>query len=99
MPPIVTIVSRMTSRRSREGRRRVFETLWPGTRSPSRRNQHATCNLAGGEIMTKGNQAGGKESLFLDDLYVGQRFTSGRHPIDEEQIRAFAQQFDPQPFH
>ncbi len=49
--------------------------------------------------MTTGNQAGGKEALFLDDLHVGQRFTSGRHPIDEGQIKAFAQQFDPQPFH
>src|SRR5262249_24571719 len=42
---------------------------------------------------------GGKKPLFLDDLHVGQRFTSGRHPIDEEQIKAFAKQFDPQPFH
>ena len=37
--------------------------------------------------------------LFLDDLYVGQRFTSGTHTIDEAQIKAFAMQFDPQPFH
>jgi len=37
--------------------------------------------------------------LSLDDLHVGQRFTSGTHLIDEEQIKAFAQQFDPQPFH
>lgn len=37
--------------------------------------------------------------LFLDDLFVGQRFTSGTHTIDEAQIKAFAMQFDPQPFH
>jgi len=37
--------------------------------------------------------------LFLDDLFVGQRFTSGTHTIDEAQIKAFALQFDPQPFH
>ncbi|WDZ79899.1 MaoC family dehydratase (plasmid) [Ensifer adhaerens] len=37
--------------------------------------------------------------LFLDDLYVGQRFTSATHIIDEAQIKAFAMQFDPQPFH
>jgi acyl dehydratase len=49
--------------------------------------------------MTKGNQVGGKKCLFLDDLYVGQRFSTGTHTIDEEQIKAFAQQFDPQPFH
>jgi acyl dehydratase len=40
-----------------------------------------------------------KESLHLDDLNVGQRFVSGTHLIDEAQIKAFAGQFDPQPFH
>ena len=29
----------------------------------------------------------------------GQRFSSGSHTIDEAQIKAFAAQFDPQPFH
>ena len=44
--------------------------------------------------------SGGKEAaLCLEDLQVGQRFVSGTHRIDEEQIRAFAVQFDPQPFH
>src|SRR5512132_244923 len=38
-------------------------------------------------------------ALFLDDLSVGQRFSSGSHTIDEGQIKAFAAQFDPQPFH
>ena len=37
--------------------------------------------------------------LYFDDLRVGQRFVSGVHRIDEEQIKAFAIQFDPQPFH
>src|SRR6266446_6136273 len=37
--------------------------------------------------------------LYLDDLSVGQRFTSATHTIDESQIKAFAAQFDPQPFH
>ena len=37
--------------------------------------------------------------LFLDDLSVGQRFSSGSHTIDAAQIKAFAAQFDPQPFH
>jgi acyl dehydratase len=45
------------------------------------------------------HQLGRKELLYLDDLHVGQRFISGTHLIDEEQIKAFAQQFDPQPFH
>jgi|ERR1700730_2761785 acyl dehydratase len=39
------------------------------------------------------------DRLYLDDLHVGQRFTSGTHVVDEEQIKTFARQFDPQPFH
>ena len=49
--------------------------------------------------MTNSNQAGAATALYLDDLHVGQRFVSGTHLLDEEQIRAFARQFDPQPFH
>jgi len=37
--------------------------------------------------------------LYLDDLYVGRRFTSPTHEVDEAQIVAFAREFDPQPFH
>jgi len=37
--------------------------------------------------------------LYLDDFQVGQRFTSATHLIDTAQIKAFARQFDPQPFH
>ncbi|RCW86671.1 MaoC family dehydratase [Paracoccus lutimaris] len=37
--------------------------------------------------------------LYLDDLRVGQEFTSGEHHLDAEQIIAFATEFDPQPFH
>ena len=37
--------------------------------------------------------------LYLDDLQVGQRFTSGTHLVDEAGIKAFAGQYDPQPFH
>ena len=37
--------------------------------------------------------------LYLEDLHVGQRFASGAHAVDEAQIKAFAGQFDPQPFH
>jgi acyl dehydratase len=49
--------------------------------------------------MAKSNQAGPTMALYLDDLRVGQRFTSNTHLLDEEQIKAFAKQFDPQPFH
>ncbi|HVR51509.1 MAG TPA: MaoC family dehydratase [Pseudorhodoferax sp.] len=38
-------------------------------------------------------------SLYLDDLRVGDRFTSAEHALDAAQIQAFAAQFDPQPFH
>jgi acyl dehydratase len=37
--------------------------------------------------------------LFLEDFEPGQRFTSGSHTLDAAQIKAFAKQFDPQPFH
>lgn len=37
--------------------------------------------------------------LYLEDLSVGQRFESGSHALDVEQILAFATAFDPQPFH
>jgi acyl dehydratase len=36
---------------------------------------------------------------YLDDLKVGQRFVSDSHQLDEAQIKAFATEFDPQPFH
>jgi acyl dehydratase len=39
------------------------------------------------------------DRLYLDDLRIGQRFTSGTQVVDEEQIKAFARRFDPQPFH
>jgi acyl dehydratase len=37
--------------------------------------------------------------LYLDDLEVGRRFISGTHLIDEAQIKSFAREYDPQPFH
>ena len=36
---------------------------------------------------------------YLDDFAVGQVFATGRLKIDADQIKAFAKQFDPQPFH
>src|SRR6185312_880710 len=44
-------------------------------------------------------QAASVQLFTRDDLSVGQRFTSGTHTLDEAQIKAFAAQFDPQPFH
>ena len=49
--------------------------------------------------MTLAGEIGGKDLLYLDDLQVGQRFTSRTLRVDEAEIKAFASQFDPQPFH
>jgi acyl dehydratase len=40
-----------------------------------------------------------KGFLYLEDLHIGQRFTSDTHAMDKDQIVAFASAFDPQPFH
>ena len=37
--------------------------------------------------------------LYLEDLQVGQRFGSGEYQMTEERMKAFAAEFDPQPFH
>jgi len=39
------------------------------------------------------------DKLFLDDLHVGQRFTSASYVLDVDQVKRFAGEFDPQPFH
>jgi acyl dehydratase len=36
---------------------------------------------------------------YLEDFVVGQVFGSGRLVVDEERIKSFAAEFDPQPFH
>ncbi len=40
-----------------------------------------------------------KETRYLDDLAVGQRYTSGTYEVTEIDIIRFAAEFDPQPFH
>src|SRR5208282_6736542 len=37
--------------------------------------------------------------LYLEDLHAGLRFSSATHALDERQIKTFAGEFDPQPFH
>jgi acyl dehydratase len=49
--------------------------------------------------MAETNAPNRDKRVYLEDLEIGQRFTSGSHVIDEVQIKAFARQFDPQPFH
>lgn len=57
-------------------------------------------NLNYGEIdMKPTNAAPTPAMLYLEDLYVGRRFASETQALDEDQIKAFASQFDPQPFH
>jgi acyl dehydratase len=49
--------------------------------------------------MTEPGKRGGQQRFYLEDLHVGQRFTSGTHAVDVAQIKAYAREFDPQPFH
>jgi len=44
-------------------------------------------------------QAAAEKVFYLDDLVVGQRFISGSRTLGAEEIKAFAREFDPQPFH
>jgi acyl dehydratase len=37
--------------------------------------------------------------LYLDDIVVGQTFVTGAAKVDVERVKAFAAEFDPQPFH
>ncbi|MDH4174634.1 MAG: MaoC/PaaZ C-terminal domain-containing protein, partial [Betaproteobacteria bacterium] len=38
-------------------------------------------------------------TLYWEDFKVGETVEMGRHTFTEEEIIAFARQFDPQPFH
>lgn len=40
-----------------------------------------------------------ENGLWFEDLYEGYTFTTGSHEVTVEEIIAFAQRFDPQPFH
>jgi acyl dehydratase len=39
------------------------------------------------------------EPLYFDDLQVGDRFSTGTYQVGAEDIKRFAEAFDPQPFH
>ena len=39
------------------------------------------------------------EPLYLEDIFVGQRFVTGTHTLTAEAIKSFARDYDPQPFH
>jgi acyl dehydratase len=42
---------------------------------------------------------GTMELLYLEDLAMGQRFTSETYVMEAERMKEFAAEFDPQPFH
>jgi acyl dehydratase len=50
-------------------------------------------------LTVEGDRQRMTDRLFLDDLHVAQRFTSKSHVVDVDQIKRFAADFDPQPFH
>ena len=52
-----------------------------------------------GDPMSQADRRDPNCGLYLEELHVGQRFASGTYAVDEAQIKAFARQFDPQPFH
>lgn len=37
--------------------------------------------------------------LYFEDLHVGDRFETSSYTMNEDEIKSFATQFDPQPFH
>ena len=39
------------------------------------------------------------EPIYLEDMAVGQTFETGSVSVELEKVKAFAQEFDPQPFH
>ena len=56
-------------------------------------------DLAKAHNVMHANRDDQQRKLYLEDLRVGLRFTSGSHKVDERQIRLFASAFDPQAFH
>src|SRR5271154_7048093 len=51
------------------------------------------------EEMTESVADADRLPLYLEDLQVGQRFTTKTHQLDAAEIKAFAAAYDPQPFH
>jgi acyl dehydratase len=49
--------------------------------------------------MAGSSEAGTRERVYLDDLSVGQTFTSGTYAVTAAEIKEFAGKYDPQPFH
>jgi acyl dehydratase len=52
-----------------------------------------------GVVPTAPNISGGEMIEWFDDLVLGMRFKSGETQVSREDIKRFATEFDPQPFH
>lgn len=52
-----------------------------------------------GEAVSNAQEDQPVAAFYLDDLRVGQRFTSGSLRVEEAEIKSFAARYDPQPFH
>jgi acyl dehydratase/ribonuclease HI len=55
--------------------------------------------VAPGKVAVPAETATPAKVFYLDDLRVGQKFSSGTYRMEESRIKAFAAEFDPQPFH
>jgi acyl dehydratase len=40
-----------------------------------------------------------RELLYLEDVFVGQHFVTATHKVSADEIKTFARDYDPQPFH
>ncbi|HEX4158420.1 MAG TPA: MaoC family dehydratase [Rhizomicrobium sp.] len=49
--------------------------------------------------MTENSSGTARKPQYLEDFFVGQRFSGGSYVMTAERIRAYAAEFDPQPFH
>jgi len=52
-----------------------------------------------GEVSSVNPVSDSPQALYLEDLHVGQHFNSGQYHMEAERMKAFAAEFDPQPFH
>jgi len=51
------------------------------------------------KVMSSAKATSSAKALYLEDMRVGQRFFAGTYHMDAERMKAFASEFDPQPFH
>jgi acyl dehydratase/ribonuclease HI len=64
---------------------------------------NAALDRTGGARLSNGpapvRVANPAKTLYLEDLHVGQQFSAGTYRMEEGRMKAFAAEFDPQPFH